>query len=241
MRGEIPSIPSDVRVPFSKAAIRREGSDVTIVSWGRAVHTSLDAAARLAEEGVDAEVIDLRTLVPPDLDTVMASCEKTGRLVVAAEDRSFAGFVRSIQGPVVEQFPGMPTIALGQKNIPGIAQSLILEDATILTQQDIVDGAKKVLSTKVSGDDRVVHPAAVLHQLEPQAQRKKGWRFTPAFLVWPCTGTAPGKSQSPPGKNHPAGPKTDGVKVANENPSGSTSEVCATLQLVNHIVVACLS
>ena len=155
MRGEIPSIPSDVRVPFSKAAIRREGADVTIVSWGRAVHTSLDAAARLAEEGVDAEVIDLRTLVPPDLDTVMASCEKTGRLVVAAEDRSFAGFVRSIQGPVVEQFPGMPTIALGQKNIPGIAQSLILEDATILTQQDIVDGAKKVLSTKVSGETTV--------------------------------------------------------------------------------------
>ena len=55
----------------------------------------------------------------------------------------------------VEQFPGMPTIALGQKNIPGIAQSLILEDATILTKQDIVDGAKKVLSTKVSGETTV--------------------------------------------------------------------------------------
>ncbi|MGB0640925.1 MAG: thiamine pyrophosphate-dependent enzyme, partial [Myxococcota bacterium] len=129
MRGDIPEIPSDVRVPFGKAAIRREGSDLTIVSWGRAVHTSLDAANSLAADGIEAEVIDLRTLVPPDLDTVFASCEKTGRLVVAAEDRSFAGFVRSIQGAVVEKFPGIPTAALGQKNIPGIAQSLILEDA----------------------------------------------------------------------------------------------------------------
>ncbi|MAY81061.1 MAG: hypothetical protein CL930_09790 [Deltaproteobacteria bacterium] len=152
MRGDIPDIPSDVRVPFGKAAIRREGADVTIVSWGRAVHTSLDAAEALAADGVEAEVIDLRTLVPPDLETVFASCEKTGRLVVAAEDRSFAGFVRSIQGAVVEKFPGMPTVGLGQKNIPGIAQSLILEDATILTQDNIVEGAKGVVSTKVSGE-----------------------------------------------------------------------------------------
>lgn len=152
MRGGIPSIPNDVRVPFSKAAIRREGTDVTIVSWGRAVYTSLEAAEELAAEGVSAEVIDLRTLVPPDLDSVMASVEKTGRLVVAAEDRAFAGLVRSIQGPVVEKFPGLPTVALGQKNIPGIAQSLILEDATILNKNDVVEGAKKVMNTKVSGE-----------------------------------------------------------------------------------------
>jgi pyruvate/2-oxoglutarate/acetoin dehydrogenase E1 component len=82
----------------------------------------------------------------------MASVEKTGRLVVAAEDRAFAGLVRSIQGPVVEKFPGLPTVALGQKNIPGIAQSLILEDATILNKNDVVEGAKKVMNTKVSGE-----------------------------------------------------------------------------------------
>jgi len=155
MRGEIPHIPSDVRVPFSKAAIRRSGSDLTIVSWGRAVHTSMEAANTLAQAGIDVEVIDLRTLVPPDLETVMASCEKTGRLVVASEDRAFAGFVRAIQGPVVERFPGIPTLALGQKNIPGIAQSLILEDATILTAGDIVEGAKKVMNTQVSGEATV--------------------------------------------------------------------------------------
>jgi pyruvate/2-oxoglutarate/acetoin dehydrogenase E1 component len=112
----------------------------------------MDAAEMLAADGIEAEVIDLRTIVPPDLETVLASCEKTGRLVVAAEDRSFAGFVRTIQGAAVEKFPGIPTVGLGQKNIPGIAQSLILEDATILTKEDVVTGAKTVMETKVSGE-----------------------------------------------------------------------------------------
>jgi 2-oxoisovalerate dehydrogenase E1 component len=152
MRSEIPDIPSDIRVPFSKAITRREGKDITIVAWGRAVYTSLAAAEVLAADGIDAEVIDLRTLVPPDLDAVFASCQKTGRLVVASEDRSFAGFVRSIQGAAVEKFPGMPTKAVGQKNVPGIAQSLVLEDATILSKDDVIGASREVLDIKVSGE-----------------------------------------------------------------------------------------
>ena len=151
MRGGIPEIDPALRVPFSKAAIRRAGDDVTIVAWGRAVWTAMDAAEKLAAEGVSAEVIDLRTLVPPDLDTVFASAERTGRLLVAAEDRSFAGFVRSIQGAVVERFPGMPTRALGQKNIPGIAQSLKLEEATVLTEADICESARAIQAQTATG------------------------------------------------------------------------------------------
>ena len=67
---------------------------------------------------------------------VYASVERTGRLIVASEDRSFAGFVRAIQGHVVQRMPGTPTQALGQKNVPGIAQSLILEEAVVLTADD---------------------------------------------------------------------------------------------------------
>lgn len=151
MRGEIPDIDPSLRVPFGKAAVRREGRDITIVSWGRAVWTSLEAAKDLAKDGVDAEVIDLRTLVPPDMDAVMASVRKTGRLVVAAEDRSFAGFVRSIQGQVVDELPGLPTRSVGQKNIPGIAQSLLLENATILTKDDVARSAREVLATRTGG------------------------------------------------------------------------------------------
>ncbi len=142
MRAEIPDLP-DVRVPFSKAAIRREGSDVTLVAWGRAVWTVLEAAETLAANGIDAEVIDLRTLVPPDLDCINASVRKTGRLIVAAEDRAFAGFARAIQGAVVEEQPGVPTMAIGQKNVPGVAQSLILEDATVLTASQVVSAGHR--------------------------------------------------------------------------------------------------
>ena len=151
MRGEIPSIDPNLRVPFGKAAVRRAGNDLTIVSWGRAVWTAVKAAESLAAQGIEAEVLDLRTLVPTDLESVYASVGRTGRLIVAAEDRNFAGFVRSIQGAVVERYPGMPTRALGQKNIPGIAQSLLLEEATVLTHEDIERAAHELLEVRVSG------------------------------------------------------------------------------------------
>ncbi|MCB9781028.1 MAG: hypothetical protein H6742_20835 [Alphaproteobacteria bacterium] len=149
MRGEIPEIDPDVRVPLGKAVTRRAGNDVTVVAWGRAVWTAMKAAEDLAAQGVQADVIDLRTIVPFDLEHVCESVGRTGRLVVAAEDRSYAGFVRAVQGQVVERFPGLPSVGLGQKDIPGIAQSLVLEDATILTAEDVVAGCRKVLDTKV--------------------------------------------------------------------------------------------
>jgi pyruvate/2-oxoglutarate/acetoin dehydrogenase E1 component len=150
MRGDIVDLP-DVRVPFGKGIIRREGADVTIVSWGRAVWTCLDAAKQLETAGISAEVIDLRTLVPPDMDLIKSSLGKTGRLIVAAEDRTFGGYVRQIQGDLVQQYPGMPTLALGQKNVPGIAQSPVLEAATILTAADVVAGGQQIVDVKVGG------------------------------------------------------------------------------------------
>ncbi len=151
MRGGIPKIDRDIRVPFSKAAIRRQGSDVTVVSWGRAMWTAMKAADALAEQGIEIEVIDLRTLVPPDFDTVFDSVARTGHLIVAAEDRPFAGFVRAIQGAAVERFPGLPTRALGQKNVPGIAQSPVLEEATVLNANDIVQAANDLLEIDTAG------------------------------------------------------------------------------------------
>ena len=151
MRGEVPDIDSSIRVPFSKAATRRSGNDVTIVAWGRAVWTSLEAAGELERDGIDAEVIDLRTLVPPDLDAVFESVERTGRLVVASEDRPFAGFVRAIQGAAVERFPALPTRAVGQKNVPGVGQSPALEKATVLSTNDVVEAALEVLDQAAPG------------------------------------------------------------------------------------------
>ena len=144
MRGEIPEI-ADVKVPFGKGIVRRAGDDISLIAWGRAVWTALDAAAELEKQGISLEVIDLRTIVPPDMDLVMESVSKTGRLLVASEDRTFAGFARQIQGDVVERRPQTPARALGQKNVPGIGQSLILEHATILTKDDIVNAALELV------------------------------------------------------------------------------------------------
>lgn len=144
-RGEVPDLP-DVHVPFGKGVIRRAGEDVTVVAWGRAVWTAVKAAEVLATQGVQVEVIDLRTLVPPDLDLVVASARRTGRLVVAAEDRPFAGFVRAIQGAAIEALPGLPSRAIGQENLPGIAQSLVLEEAQVLAWEDVVEAVHAVLA-----------------------------------------------------------------------------------------------
>lgn len=151
MRGDIPDLPNDLRVPFGKGVVRRAGTDVTVVAWGRMVWTALKAAETLAAEGISAEVIDLRTLVPPDLELIYESVGRTGRLVVAAEDRNFAGFVRSIQGHAVERFPGLPTRALGQKDVPGIAQNLDLEAFTILDADGVAEGVRDCLSVEVAG------------------------------------------------------------------------------------------
>ncbi len=81
---------TDYTIPFGSADVKREGADVTVVTLGLHVHRALDAAESLAAEGIDVEVIDLRTLVPLDTDTVLESVRKTGRLVVVDEDyRSF--------------------------------------------------------------------------------------------------------------------------------------------------------
>lgn len=84
MKGEVPE--GDEGIPLGKADIKRHGSDVTIVAISRMVHQALAAAEELAEDGIDAEIIDPRTLSPLDHETILASVRKTHRLVVADED-----------------------------------------------------------------------------------------------------------------------------------------------------------
>ncbi|NHN60084.1 MULTISPECIES: alpha-ketoacid dehydrogenase subunit beta [Halorussus] len=80
----------DYTIPFGSADVKREGEDVTVVTLGLHVHRAMEAAESLADDGIDAEVVDLRTLVPLDMETVRESVAKTGRLVVVDEDyRSF--------------------------------------------------------------------------------------------------------------------------------------------------------
>ncbi len=99
--GEVPS--EDYIVPIGKGIVRREGSDVTIVGKLLTMYQALAAAETLAQEGISAEVIDPRTLVPLDKELILASVRKTGRLVVAEEDNRTCGWAAEIAAMVAEE------------------------------------------------------------------------------------------------------------------------------------------
>ena len=99
-RGEVPD--EHYTVPMGQAAVRREGTDITLVAYGRMVYTSLEAAERLAERDVEAEVIDLRTLQPLDTGTIVQSVEKTNRVVIVEENWRTGGFSAEIASTVHE-------------------------------------------------------------------------------------------------------------------------------------------
>lgn len=152
-RGGIPEIDPDVRVPLGKGIVRRPGTELTLVGWGRGALYGEEVGASLAAEGIDIEVIDLRTIVPPDMDLVFESVQKTGRLLVCADDRTFHGFHREIQAQVVEAFPGIRTRAVGMKNVPAISQNEMIEEHTVITPERIEAAARALLadSTRSSG------------------------------------------------------------------------------------------
>jgi 2-oxoisovalerate dehydrogenase E1 component beta subunit len=92
----------DFTVPIGKAAVRREGRDLTIVSYAAMLHASLEAASSLATEGIEAEVIDLRTLLPLDRETILGSVRKTNKLLVVHEDTRTGGIAGEIAAVVME-------------------------------------------------------------------------------------------------------------------------------------------
>ncbi|MGB0678392.1 MAG: pyruvate dehydrogenase complex E1 component subunit beta [Polyangiales bacterium] len=91
LKGEVPDAGADECIPFGVAEVVRPGTDVTLVAWGRTYYTALDAATVLAEEGIDCEVIDPRTLRPLDIETIVTSVRKTGRCVVVHEHWPYGG------------------------------------------------------------------------------------------------------------------------------------------------------
>ncbi|MCE5206729.1 MAG: alpha-ketoacid dehydrogenase subunit beta [Chloroflexi bacterium] len=101
VKGPIPE--GENIIPLGKASIKNEGSDVTIVAWGMMVLRALEAAKLLAEEGVSAEVIDLRTIVPLDKETILESVRKTGKLVTVEEAPKTGGFGGEIAALAVEE------------------------------------------------------------------------------------------------------------------------------------------
>ena len=147
LEDEVPEDP-DYVVPFGQARLAREGGDVTIVSWSRQVHVASAAADALAAEGIEVELIDLRTLWPWDKEAVIRSVEKTGRLLVAQESVSVAGFGAEIAATIAERMHRKlkaPVRRLGAPRIP-ISYAPPLEDAARVTEAAIAKAVRELLA-----------------------------------------------------------------------------------------------
>ena len=138
-KGEVPT--GDYRIPLGVAKVKREGSDVTLISYGWELNNCLAAAEELAKDGISAEVIDLRSLVPIDYHRVLASVKKTGRAVVVHAATEFCGLGAEICSTINEELWGQlkaPAIRLGAAYAP-IAYSNAIEMSQVPNVGAIVE------------------------------------------------------------------------------------------------------
>ncbi len=145
-KGEVPE--GEYTIPLGVADIKREGTDLTIVSYGRMVDVSLAAARTLEKEGVNAEVIDLRSLQPLDEETILASVRKTGHLVIVHEAPLRGGFGGEVAAVVAEKALGYldaPIKRVGAPWVP-VPFSPTLEDAYVPQEADVVKAAMAVMA-----------------------------------------------------------------------------------------------
>ncbi len=142
---DVPDV-EDWIVPIGKAKVKREGTDVTLVAHSRMVGYALQAAETLAEAGISAEVIDLRSLRPLDTDTVVESVKKTNRLVCCEEGWRFMGVGAEIAATVVNEafdYLDAPPVRVHQKDVP-LPYAANLEKLSLPGPEDIVAAAKAV-------------------------------------------------------------------------------------------------
>ncbi|HXA42839.1 MAG TPA: alpha-ketoacid dehydrogenase subunit beta [Candidatus Solibacter sp.] len=145
IKGEVPD--NDFRETLGRALVVREGTDVTIVGYSRMLQVALRAAAQLEEQGVSAEVIDLRTLRPLDMDTVYESVRKTHRLVMCEEDWRTVGIGAEIAASVSEQcFDALdaPVRRVAMPDVP-MPYAKNLELALVPTEEEVVAATRSVM------------------------------------------------------------------------------------------------
>ena len=143
VRGEVPE--GVYTVPIGKAALRRAGADLSLLTYGLMAHYSLTAAATLAHEGIDVEVIDLRTLYPLDRDAILTSARKTGKVLVVHEDNLTGGVGGEVAALVAEHaFEDLdaPVRRLAAPDVPATAFNEALEAHYMLTPEKIAQAAR---------------------------------------------------------------------------------------------------
>jgi len=143
--GEVPE--DDYLVPIGKAAIRREGTDVTVIATSRMCKFAESAAEKLAADGIQVELIDPRTLKPFDMETVSASITKTHRVVVVNEGHNTGGFSNEISSKIMDNcffdLDG-PVVRVAAEDVP-IPYNSVLENEVIPAEKDILAAVHKIL------------------------------------------------------------------------------------------------
>ena len=144
MKGDIPD--EEYSIPLGVADVKREGSDVTIISYSRMVQVALKAAVRLEEEGIDAEVVDLRSLRPMDTDTIINSVKKTSRAVVVEEGWKAMGIGAEVSARIMEnalEYLDAPVQRVAGADIP-MPYSRPLELATLPNEDRIIEAVHRL-------------------------------------------------------------------------------------------------
>jgi len=141
-------VPKEFAVPFGKARVRRAGKHLSILAYGTPVHFALEAAEKLAKEGIEAEVVDLRSLSPLDTETIFNSARKTHRVLIAHEDKVFGGFGGELAAQIGDEcfaWLDAPVGRVGSTFTP-VGFNRILERATLPNTEKVLNAARKVLA-----------------------------------------------------------------------------------------------
>jgi pyruvate dehydrogenase E1 component beta subunit len=145
-----PIPPVEYLIPFGEAEVKREGTDITLVGYSGMTTKALAAARILSKEGIEVEIVDLRTLVPLDVKSIVDSMKKTGRLLIAHEAMRRGGAAGEIAFRVMESAPDVvavmksPIKRLGAKNVP-LPRSKELETMLVPQVDDVVKAVKEIL------------------------------------------------------------------------------------------------
>lgn len=145
IKGEVPD--ERYLIPLGKADVKREGTDVSIITYGMTVNFSLKAAETLSKEGVSVEVLDLRTLRPLDVEAILATAKKTGKVLVVHEDNLTGGFGGEISALIAEHALfelDAPIMRLTGPDVPAMPYAPSLEHAFLVTPDKIEEAARKL-------------------------------------------------------------------------------------------------
>ena len=154
VKGEVPDEGVEYTVPIHEADIKRVGHDVTIITFSRMLHISMQAAEDLAKEGIEAEVLDLRSIRPIDIDLIVDSVKKTNRVVIAEEGWKYYGTGQGLAALIYEHafdYMDAPIQHVNGADVP-MPYSKVLERAALPKKADIINAVKAIV------------PAAVAHR-----------------------------------------------------------------------------